>query len=167
MAETRDALNALASILGATTATGQDAMAGAWVYPDEYADVNLSTLPAIVVTEKAATINQWGAKSSGVGYHRWMAEVLLFLYKGAPVHPSKQAAEAELLQEGWVKAFGGALADNLRLNDTVVKIGAPDGDFPLKYFDYSIEYLQWNQQEYWGIYFQIPMMQYVDQAMSV
>ena len=170
MAETRDALNALSSILGAATATGQDAIVNSWVYPDEYADIELSrldSLPALVVAEQVATLNQWGIKSSGVGYHRWVAEVILFLYKGAPKHPSEQAAAAELLQEGWVKALSAALVDDITLNDTVVKVGTPDGNFPLKVFDYEIEYIQWNQQPYWGIHLQIPIMQYIDQTQSV
>lgn len=168
MAETRDALEAIRDIITSAAAAGQSAIAGAWVYPSQYSDIDLKgNLPAIIVSETVANLNQWGIKSSGVSFHRWRAEIFLVLFEGEPVYPSSQSAAAELLQEGWAKAIAAKLIDDLTLNDTVVKIGEPDGDFPLKIFDYMIEYMQWNQLGYWGIRFEVPITQTITQTMSV
>jgi hypothetical protein len=167
MAEKIDALNALRDILKAATNSDQSptTISRGYVYHTQYDQVDPT--PQFLIVGKVDGIpNQRGVHTHGVSYDRWVAFAILYLAYGNPEHPSADGATAVALEEGWPKAFSDALLDNLTLTDTVVKIGDPDGN-RLKVFDYQSDYYQWNAEPYWGIKFEIPIMQYVNQGTSV
>lgn len=168
MAEKKDALEAIRDIL--LTAVNDEAAAqqiqGGWVYQHEYENVSTNDLPVFIVDKVDGVPNQRGVHGQNRSFDRWRAWVILYLYYGEPEHPSKEGAQATALEEGWIKAFSEALLDNLTLNDTVVKIGEPDGN-DLKVFDYQSDYWQWDAEVYWGIRFEIPIMQWIDEAISI
>jgi hypothetical protein len=168
MAERQDALDALRTLLltAVNAESGAADIQGGWVYATEYEQVTAKDLPVFIVGKVDGIDNQRGIHTHGVAYDRWRAWVILYLFYGEPEHPSREGAEAEALEEGWVKAFSKVLSDNLTISDTVVKIGEPDGN-RLKLFDYQSDYWQWDAEPYWGIRFEIPIMQYIDEATSV
>lgn len=167
MADKISALNALRDILKAATNTDQSptTVSRGYVYRTQYSSV-VTTVPFMVIDKVDGEINQRGVHTHGVSYDRWRAFCILYLYYGEPTHPSADGASAIALEEGWPKAFSDALLDNLTLSDTVVKIGEPDGN-RLKVFDYMSDYYQWDAEPYWGIRFEIPIMQHVEQGTSV
>ncbi len=166
MTEKTDALNAIRDILKTAVNSSQSptTVSRAWVYHSQYGIVT-PTPPFLIVGEVNGLDNQRGVHTHGVSYDRWRAFAILYLYYGNPEHPSADGATAASLEIGWPKAFSNALLDNLTLGDTVVKIGEQDGN-RLKVFDYMSDYYQWDAEPYWGIRFEIPIMQYVNQGTS-
>ena len=159
-------LNALRDILKtAVNAQQSCALDRGWVYHTQYGNVR-AEVPFLIVGKVDGEINQRGTHTFGVSYDRWRAFAIIYLAYGNPEHPSIEGAAAIKAEAGWINAFSDILLDNLTLNNTVVKIGEPDGK-RLKIFDYASDYFQWNGEPYWGIRFEIPIMQYVEQDTSV
>lgn len=152
------ALAALKTILGGITPpTGKESPNGVWVYPTDHASIDLRVFPVIIVSQAVNTPASWGYGERSTwrhNQHDWVAEMLLFLAEGA-ITNDEQAAENELLQTGWTKAFNDLLKTNNALNDTVQGIG--DGDGTL--FDYQVGHIDWWQNVYWGIRFELPITQ--------
>jgi len=148
------------------TETGAATMQGGWCYATEYQSVDTANLPVVIVGKMDGVVNQRGIHTHGVAYDRWVAWAILYVAYGEPEHPSLEGAAAIALENGWVEAFGKVLSDNLTLSNTVVKVGEPDGN-RLKLFDYQSDYWQWDAEPYWGIRFEIPIMQYANEATSV
>ena len=168
MAAKKQALEAIRDILLTAVNTEPNAqpIQGGWVYAHEYRDVVSKFLPIIIVDKIDGIPNQRGVHGQNRSYDRWRASVILYLYYGDMEHPSSEGAEATGSEEGWVDAISRALLDNLTLNDTVVKIGEPDNK-DLKVFDYQSDYWQWDGEPYWGIRFEIPIMQWIEEDVSV
>lgn len=148
-----------ANIAANLEATGQSALTAAWIYPDAYASISLSSLPVAIVTRKIAVPQRWGWHAYGVGTHRWTAEIFLLLHKGILTSFNSESAQVELLHSGWAEGMAATLAADLTLSGTCEYIG--DGEMPGALFDYTIEHVQWAQDVYWSIHFSIPVTQRV------
>lgn len=125
----KDALAQLKAILLTAAVSGQPALTGGYVLPDEYASVPQElSLPCLAVSKVYNIPNAWRRKAAGLGLHEWRAEVLLYAAPGPLTTLNADAAAAMLKTRGWAQAFADKLWANQSLNGTALIIGEPDGD---------------------------------------
>lgn len=167
-----DALAVLKSEMEATyDPAPQAALKGVWIYPQEYDDIDLTTLPVAVISENinvpvSAGIGFEGVKAAGVDREDWEIEVLVFLEGGGGMEfPSKRAAEVEAVHREYVTAMKPVLYPNMTLDGTVDTMGRDTaGGYTI--FQFMRWHWTWDGRTYWGVRFVIPVSQFTNQVMG-
>jgi hypothetical protein len=162
-----DALNATKTILQGLAPADVTALKNIYVYPDDYANVDDSSVPFMVIQESVGRSSAMGDIPTGGtdvrGWHDWAMELVLYLNRGENEWPSSGAASAELQHRNWVIVINDLLSRNQTLGGTVFSIGEKRGQaFALA--DYLIDHEQWNQKPFWSIRFLVPITQIYDRG---
>jgi hypothetical protein len=161
-----DALTAAQTLFTGLAPADVTALQNVYVYPDEYADVDLDYLPLMVIAEgvgRTASIGDIPTGAGVRGWHDWNMELILYLTLGENKWPSVGSATAELQQRNWALAVNDVLSRNQTLNGTVFSIGEKRGP-GFAFADYLIDHEQWNQTPLWSIRFLVPITQIYDRG---
>lgn len=149
MSKATDALTAVKTLwtgLGVT----------AHIYPDEYSSVNTGSFPFVVVSESLKQAARWRQLTVERAERIWTAECILFLADGPLLYPDATAATAEKLGQEYAEDFYAALTADQTLGGVVLRAGnVGDG---LLFTDWG-RHSQWNQDVFWSIVFEIPIVQ--------
>ena len=119
------------------------------IYPDDYARKKLSLQFAVVRMAYGPHQNTPHGLSSVLREASLIIEI--YTAKGTMPVPSTEHATSELKKRQWWKVIAEWLIDDRTLSGTVVTIGNED-----IFFTDERVYLQWNQDEYDGLYITIP-----------
>lgn len=163
----KDALTQLKAILVTATVTGQPALTGGYILPDEYTSIPQTlSLPCLVVSKVYNVPNSWRRKAAGLGLHEWRAEVLLYAAPGPLKTLTGDAAAAMLKTRGWAQAFAEKMWANQSLNGTALIIGEPDGDMR-RLFQYAEGHVYLGSTAtYWGCRLELAIQQTHAQNMA-
>lgn len=159
------ALAALKAIMATVAPSGVAQPTAAYSYPADYRTMPkpIERLPVVVVHRIGGRKRAFGSKANGLDRHRWLAGIDVLLLPG-PLMNDEQIYQADSLLEPWLEAVKDDLFQNIKLNGTVTMIGSgqPNGDL----FEYIDCHLQWVGKVYWGIRFELPILQTAAQTMS-
>lgn len=161
-----DALNAAKVLFTGLAPADVTALQNAYVYPDDYASVDTSSLPFMVIQESIGRTSSTGDIPTGSnvrGWHDWAMELVLFLSLGENNWPSAGSAAAELQHRNWAIAVNDMLSRNQTIGGTCFSIGEKRGA-AFAFADYLIDNEQWDQQTFWSIRFLIPVTQIYDRG---
>ena len=121
------------------------------IYPDDYARQKLS-LPFVIV-RMAFGPHQNTPHGLSAVMREASLQVEVYTAKGTMPVPSSEHAASELKKRQWWKVIAEWLIDDRTLTGTVVVIGNDD-----VFFTDERVYLQWNQDEYDGLYITVPFV---------
>lgn len=151
-------------LAAANPASPADALVACYIYPADYASIDLSSLPVIIVGQQVNTNRLWRRKAIGLGLHRWTAEIMLLLEHG-PITNDEVLAQAEAKQNPWPKEIADLLLVDQQLNGTANWIGeGPAADSDL--FRYRLGHIQFWQKVFWGGRFLVDVVQVHSQPMK-
>lgn len=153
MSTVDDALSGFVAILADIDPDPQPAPVAIWEWPDDYASLDYSTFPFIIVAQVVNRQFSWQPAAQGVGYHSWLAEIMVFLAPGLLTRMEADSV-AEIKHEPWLLAMATVLFNNQGVNGTALNIGAGD-----QLFTYRIGHLGWDKKLFWGIRFEVPIRQ--------
>lgn len=157
MSDETDALNALKTILADIDPSPEPAPANIWVIPGDEDRINIVQFPVMIVKQVTNRPIAYGRYAGNMAKHRWPIEVLLLLAHD-PATDFKKWAEAERKRYPWPDAMYVLLSPpGQNLNGKVQSIGFENGDV----FIYRVGNLnnKFLIKTYWGIRFEIPVMQ--------
>jgi len=156
MADKRTALAAMRDIFLQANPAPSDKPANVWIYPQQYNDIDTSTLPIVIISELVNNPNTWmRATHRDLSHDIWAIEAMVFLYPG-PLTKDPQAAAAEKLHITWAQAIADTLYNNQNLFNNVFSVGV-SGD--KKLFDYQVGEINWWNKLWWGVRFVFPITQ--------
>ena len=121
------------------------------IYPDDYARKKLS-LPFVVVRMAFGPHQNTPHGLSSV-LREASLQIEVYTAKGTMPVPSIEHAASELKKRQWGKVIAEWLIDDRTLTGTVDVIGNED-----IFFTDERVYLQWNQDEYDGLYITVPFV---------
>jgi hypothetical protein len=170
MATPLEVRTALLTIALAMDPSPQDAPVNGWDYATQFASIDLSTLPVLIVSRVVGVVESWGMIAADKGLDQWEIEALLPIAEGPLEYPNAASAAAEAKQDEYKKAMADVLTANGSLSGTVARIGR--GTYPdFRLFECMINHFQWNdaaedRRVFWGYRFVVPVMQLHNQSMS-
>lgn len=141
---------AKASIQALTPASPASAASTVIVYPDDYTGQNPS-LPFVAVRLGYGPITNEPRGMSTAIFRQGTLVIEVYTASGALPVPSVAHAASELKKRQWWKVIAEWLYDDRSLTGTVIDIGNSATVFT----DERV-YLQWNQDEYDGLYVTVP-----------
>ncbi len=153
MSSVSDALAAFVVALADIDPSPQAAPSAIYEWPEDQATMAYTTFPFIIVAQVVNQDFNFQPAAAGVGYHNWLAEIMVFLADG-PTTRAEAAAAAEIKQEPWLYAMAKVLFDNQGVGGTVLNLGSSDS-----LFTYRIGHLGWDSKTFWGIRFAVPVRQ--------
>ena len=140
------ALAGLNTALGSIDPSPQPVPANVYTWPDDYASMDYTVFPFIIV---AQVVNRWFPfmdVSHGTDAHTWLAEINICLAKG-PLTKMEAAKEAEAKQVPWLLALGTTLSANRSLGGVAQAIGTGG-----QLFRYRVGHIGWDKQQvFWGV----------------
>lgn len=131
------------------------------VYPADY-PFTVNDLPVAIVhrmTNREAPVR---TRSVGSGSQTWQMGIDILLIEG-PLMNDEQMATADGLYEPWVDTIDALLAGDYTLGGTVTTIGQIGQGVTFTPMD---THLQWYKKIYWGIRFQVPVLQDWDRTLA-
>lgn len=159
------ALVALKDVLETCEPAGFSRPKAVYAYPADYRAMPkpFGALPVIVVHRLGGRRRPFGSKAAGLDRHKWLAGIDVLLTPG-PLMNDEQVWQADRFFEPWLETVKNVLFQNLTLSGTVDMIGSgsPSGDL----FEYIDAHLQWVGATYWGIRFELPILQTIAQTMN-
>jgi len=165
MSSVSDTLDVAKTIL-AGLSNGTTTLQAVYIYPDDYANVDMTNLPVMIVSQVKGINEQLGdIGNRGVrGYDRWTMEWLLYLSRGEHRRPSQAAADAELLERGWRRAINNLVARerySSKSARTIWEIGTSSGG-EHTHIETFADHDYWNEEPFWTRLFHIQIMQIYD-----
>ncbi len=149
MSDVSTTLSAFKTILATIDPSPQPAPAAVYKWPDDYASMDYSTFPFVIVAQLInedvpfTTLN-----------HLWTADLLFCLANG-PLTKLDQAKAAEEKQLPWIAAIATVLFNNRGVGGTVLAIGSGQ-----TVFTYRTGHIEWAQKVFWGIRVKVPIVDY-------
>lgn len=164
-----EALQALKAILATVTVpAGSSALAGVYIWPQDYATApQILATPAIMLTRAAglgATPGRIARKAGGLVWHKWHDFINVYVALGQIARMDQAAADSEAAASAWELAITQVLWANQTLQGKAHAIGEPNGDL----FDlatYVEGHLPWGNSQYWGLSFRLPIVQTYTETM--
>jgi hypothetical protein len=159
--EIYDALDAAKSIFDLVDPSPQTALSSRiWIFPEEEADIDLSTLPAMVISQVINRESAFWRNTLELIRHEWEIEALLFLSEGPITQEDSRGATAEETIRYWPKAIAKAFyaPNRQKLMDNAVMIGATTGQL----LRYHIGQIAWQSNIFFGIRLVIPVEQVIE-----
>ena len=147
------AIAALKTALADIDPSPQPVPAAIYEWELDYATMDYTTFPFIIVAEVVNRDFVWQPASHGVGYHRWEAEILTCLTTG-PLTRAEAAASAETKHKPWLLALAKVLFGNQGLGGAVLNIGAGQN-----LFTYRVGNQGWDGKIFWGVRCIVPVRQ--------
>lgn len=144
------ALEALKTLLGSLSPGGSEPdPAAVFIYPDEYNDLDLDTLPVILISEAVglpAALTRSAQTRAMI--HKWQVQIMILLAEGT-LTDDRSAAEVSARHRPWVNALAKALIANGTLGGSVYGIGI---QIPGDLYTYRIGHVPWwGTRNFWGI----------------
>lgn len=151
-----DTLAALKTRLLTVNPTPQPAPARVYDRPAEA--VSLGDFPAIVLSLAPGAEHAWREEALGLGQHDYVVTAWVF------VGP-RGTGLAELLDRvlPWPQAIADVLVADLTLAGQVHSIGYKDDN---RLFTYKIGPIAWSDGDYFGLSFQLPVIEHRNQTMG-
>ncbi len=161
MTQVQDAVLIAKTIIeGLTPAAPGLPLTAVYIYPDEYD--TMPKKPAVTFATigrlRANAADIWQQEEVCTYMHYWLLRIMIFLSVGETKDPSKIMANSMLLESDWEHIVIEALANDRTLTGTAVAIGESTGD-GWSIASPDLEWRQWNQQPYWAMTFDVPVMQ--------
>lgn len=135
-----------------------------WVHPTQSREIDLTNLPAVVVSKMNTEPGRWESDSWGAGKHHWEILLAVYIAEGPIVVTNSDENTIQALEDAseWYKILADLLYANMTLSGTVDIIGDGEG----KLYDYVTDNIIWNSKHYYGHLFVIPVVQSVIQGVS-
>lgn len=153
MSSVSDALAGFKAVLAGIDPDPQPVPANIYEWPDDYDTMDYTTFPFIIVAQVVNEEFAWQPAATGVGYHNWLAEILICLTNG-PTTRTEAAAAAEVLHEPWLYATAKIFFNNQGVNGTALNIGSRE-----TLTTYRVGNIGWDNQIFWGIRWVVPVRQ--------
>lgn len=153
------ALNGFKAVISSLAPSGKPALNAAYVYPNESDSwrqtFEAADLPIGIISQAVGETNVWESLAAGQLSHKWQIIFRLLLRRGK-INDTELAYEVAQLHNDYIRATAVLLAANSTLNGTISLLGEGRRG---KLMESTIGHLEWLNQEYWGVYFLVPIQQ--------
>ena len=134
-----------------------------WIHPYDIEDLDDSAFPFAVVSKLEVGEGEWSFQSAGSGRHNWEIVLAVYLSKGPllPTSAKDEVIRVLKLKDEWYEALASTLSANLTLNGSVDIVGDEE-----TLFSYITDNIVWDENQYFGHLFRVPVVQTIAQTSS-
>lgn len=134
-----------------------------WVHPYDIEDLDDTIFPFAVVSKLEVGEGEWSMQAAGSGRHSWDVILAVYLSQGPllPTSASSESIRVLKVKDEWYQALADTLTSNLTLGGSVDIIGDDEN-----LFSYITDNIVWDENQYFGHLFRIPVTQTVPQSTS-